>query len=102
MGATTEELIYVNPEGPLAQPIPHESALEIRDTFGRMGMDDRETVALIGGGHTFGKAHGACVKDHAAGLSPAQTRWLGLNPETEAWQGKCGTGMGADAWTSGL
>lgn len=102
MGATTEELIYVNPEGPMGQPIPDKSALQVRDTFDRMGMDDREAVALIGGGHTFGKAHGACAEDHAAGLSPAQTLLRGLDPNTEAWQGKCGTGKGADAVTSGL
>lgn len=105
MGATTKELIYVNPEGPMGQPIPDQSAVEVRDTFKRMGMNDRETVALIGGGHTFGKAHGACKSkngEEMAGLSPTHTAELGLNPDTEAWQGKCGTGKGADTWTSGL
>jgi len=103
MGATTMELIYVNPEGPMAQPFPDESALQVRDTFSRMGMDDRETVALIGGGHAFGKAHGACNADNAAGLTPNETSVLGLDPNVDAWKGKCGeTGSGADAWTSGI
>lgn len=102
MGATTMNLIYVNPEGPMAQPIPDQSALQVRDTFSRMGMDDRETVALIGGGHSFGKTHGPCVEDHAAGDSPKVTLEAGMDPETQAWQGKCGTGVGADAWTSGF
>lgn len=102
MGATTSMLIYVNPEGPMGQPIPDQSATQVRDTFSRMGMDDRETVALIGGGHAFGKTHGPCVADHPAGLSPKQAEEAGLNGDTEAWQGKCGTGVGADAATSGF
>lgn len=105
MGSTTKELIYVNPEGPMGQPIPDQSAVEVRDTFKRMGMNDHETVALIGGGHTFGKSHGACKSKYAegmAGLSPEKTTALGLDPSTQAWQGECGTGKGADTWTSGI
>ena len=103
MGATTEGLIYVNPEGPMAQPIPDQSALQVRDTFERMGMNDRETVALIGGGHAFGKTHGPCTTEGAQGISPSQTESEGLDPDTDAWKGKCGTtGSGADAWTSGF
>lgn len=105
MGATTEGLIYVNPEGPMGQPIPDQSALQVRNTFSRMGMNDRETVALIGGGHTFGKAHGACsdqTTPHAAGMGPYETQMNGLDPDTESWQGRCGTGVGTDTWTSGF
>ena len=102
MGATTEGLIYVNPEGPMAQPIPDKSALQVRDTFSRMGMNDRETVALIGGGHAVGKTHGPCTTEGAQGISPSQTELEGLDPDMDAWKGKCGTGSGADTWTSGF
>eukprot|EP00913_Durusdinium_trenchii_P016648 g15648.t1 len=83
-------LIYLNPEGPVTK---QPDAKDIRDAFGRMGMNDSQTVALIGGGHTFGKSHGACPE----GPGPAPNQDV-HNP----WPGKCGTGKGNDTFTSGM
>src|SRR5687768_2638532 len=98
LGAVQMGLIYVNPEGPNGNPDPLAAARDIRETFRRMAMDDEETVALIAGGHTFGKTHGAGPAD-AVGNDPeaASMEEMGLG-----WKSTHGTGKGGDAITSGL
>ena len=92
-------LIYVNPEGPGGNPDPVAAAKDIRDAFGRMGMNDDETVALIAGGHTFGKTHGAHPAAQCVGVEPGGAA---TEDQDLGWKNKCGTGVGSDAVTSGL
>ncbi|MFP3397061.1 catalase/peroxidase HPI [Brevibacterium sp. H602] len=98
LAATTMGLIYVNPEGPEGEPDPAKAAIDIRETFGRMAMNDEETVALIAGGHTFGKTHGAAPESHKSAdpeAAPIEEQGLG-------WKSDFGTGHGNDTVGSGL
>jgi catalase (peroxidase I) len=103
LGATTVGLIYVNPEGPVLTPggkptpEPNKSVVDVRSTFERMGANDRQTVALIGGGHAFGKTHGAC-----SGGSPGDSPKVAFAKSELPYQGTCGTGNGNDTYTSGF
>ena len=92
-------VIYVNPEGPNGNPDPLAAAKDIRETFGRMAMNDEETLALIAGGHTFGKAHGKADPSKCVGAEPAAA---GIEEQGFGWKNKCGKGNGGDTITSGL
>jgi len=104
LGATTVGLIYLNPEGPVddngnPQPDPKLTVPDVRDSFERMDQDDRGTVALIGGGHSFGKGHGSCTL--GPGKSPKEV-YSNPNSNEIPWAGNCGSGKGNDTVTAGF
>ena len=99
LGAVQMGLIYVNPQGPNGNPDPVDAARDIRETFRRMAMNDEETVALIAGGHTFGKTHGAADADEYVGPEP---EGASLEEQGLGWKNSYGSGVGGDAITSGL
>ena len=99
LGAVQMGLIYVNPQGPNANPDPVAAARDIRETFRRMAMNDEETVALIAGGHTFGKTHGAADADQYVGPEP---EGASLEEQGLGWKNSFGSGVGSDTITSGL
>jgi catalase-peroxidase len=99
LAAVQMGLIYVNPEGPNGNPDPLAAALDIRETFGRMAMNDEETVALIAGGHTFGKTHGAANPGEYVGKEPAAA---GIEEQSQGWKNTFGSGNGENTITSGL
>jgi len=99
LGAVQMGLIYVNPEGPNGKPDPVAAARDIRETFARMAMNDEETVALIAGGHTFGKAHGAADPNKYVGREPEAA---GIEEQGLGWKNSFGTGKGVDTISSGL
>ena len=99
LAAVQMGLIYVNPEGPNGNPDPLAAAKDIRETFGRMAMNDEETLALIAGGHTFGKAHGAADPSKCIGAAPAGAS---IEEQGMGWKNKCGEGKAGDTITSGL
>ncbi|MEZ3117204.1 catalase/peroxidase HPI [Halobaculum sp. MBLA0147] len=99
LGASVMGLIYVNPEGPDGQPDPEQSAKNIRQTFSRMAMNDKETAALIAGGHTFGKVHGADDPEENLGVPPEEAP---IEAQGLGWENDHGTGKGADTITSGI